>query len=433
MTFGGLVAAKAFPRITYDDRLPLRECQEPPPGDWRTWLFLGGRMTGKTEAMSRYVDRMMRLNAGWRGAIIAPTLGDAIESCVRGASGLQAVNPEVRLTTTGGGTHVRWPNGSEAKLFGAYGPEDVERLRAGGNRHLVWAEELAAWPKLQEAWDQMQFGLRLGDRPHVVASTTPKPRPLIVELVEAADDPADDSVVRTHGRSVDNTAIPQETRDRLLAKYAGTRLGRQELEGELLLDMPGALWSTEIIEANRVDEPATRLLRIVVAIDPAVTATDESDDTGIIVAGLGADGHGYVLDDLSCKAPVETWARIAVGAYRSRRADRVVAEVNNGGDMVEHLLRTVDPSVAFRKLHASRGKQTRAEPVAALYEQGRVHHVRTADLGELETELTRWTPEDKTSPDRLDALVWAITELMVDPAQEEYLVVYEDRVHISEY
>lgn len=432
-----LIADGYAPRIDYDHRPPLRECQLPPDGDWRVWLFLGGRGTGKTEAASRYVDRVMRTNPGWRAAIIAPTLGDAVEACVRGPSGIQTQNPDVRLTQAGGGTFVRWPNGSEAKVFGASGPEDVDRLRAGGNRHIVWAEELAAWARLNECWDHMQFGLRLGVRPHVVASTTPKPRKLIVDLVKRADDDDDLTVVRTHGRTEDNPGLSPDSLDEYRKAYAGTRLGRQELDGELLLDMPGALWTTERIEASRVDAVPVALVRVVVAVDPAVTATEESDDTGIVVAALGADGHGYVLDDLSCRLPVKQWATVAVGAYRTRQADRIVAEVNNGGDMVEHLLRTIDPAIAFRKLHASRGKQIRAEPVAALYEQGRVHHVRNPDdpehLVELEEQLTTWTPEDPDSPDRLDALVWAITELMVDPEPVERVETYRAPVFISDF
>jgi len=402
-----------------------RPHQVPPAGDWRLWLLLAGRGAGKTDAAAHYVDTYMTAHPGHRLAIIAPTLGDAVESCVNGPSGLRAHNPEIVMRTAGGGTYVRWPNGSEGKLFGAHTPEDVERLRAGGNRHLAWLEELAAWRYLEQAFEHMEFGLRLGTRPHAVASTTPKPRKRLIELTK------DPTVVVTTATTDDNPHLAPAVRARLFERYGGTRIGRQELLGEILLDVPGALWTGANLDLHRVDK-APDLYRVATAIDPAVTANDSSDDTGIIVAGIGVDGHGYVLADRTCKMSPDGWARRAVQAHRDFQGDRIVAETNNGGDMVEHLIRTVDPSAPYTTVHASRGKRVRAEPVAALYEQGRIHHV--GNFPELEAQQVSFLPEGGAEhDDRVDALVWAITWLMLQPEPETYLVEYEDRVHISDY
>lgn len=390
--------------------------QIPPDGDWRVWLLEGGRGSGKTDGAAKYLDDhctgpacMPRYPGGHRPAIIAPTLGDALEACVNGPSGLKAHNPGVRLVQGVGGTHVRWPNGVEGKLFGAFTPEDVERLRAGGNRCIVWAEELAAWVRLGECWDQMRLGLRLGSRPHVVASSTPKPRKRYLEIR------ADDRTARTGASTADNPHLSEEVRADYFATYGGTRLGRQELLAEILTDVPGALWTWAMLD-NRKTAPD--LTRVVVAVDPAVTSGEESDETGIVVAGLGVDGRGYVLADRSCRLSPDGWARRAVQAFDDYEAGLVVAEVNNGGDLVEQTIRTVRRTIPYRKVHASRGKQVRAQPVAALYEQGRVSHVEA--FPELEEQLTTWTPESGESPDRLDALVWALTELMLGNQREVY-------------
>lgn len=383
--------------------------QIPPPGDWQVWMMEGGRGSGKTDGAAHYIDQhcmgpscIPNYPGGHRPAIIAPTLGDAMEACVNGPSGLKAHNRGITSVQTLGGTHVRWPNGVEGKIFGAFTPEDVERLRAGGNRCIVWAEELAAWVRLGEAWDQMKFGLRLGPRPHVVVSTTPKPRKRYLEIR------ADAGTVRTGANTNANPHLNAGVRADLFKAYGGTRIGRQELDAEILTDTPGALWTWAMID-NR--QAAPDLARVVVAVDPAVTSGEGSDETGIVVAGLGVDGRGYVLADRSCRLSPDGWARRAVQAYDDFNADLVVAEANNGGDMVEQTIRTVRKTIPYRKVHASRGKQTRAQPVAALYEQGKVSHVEA--FPELEEQLTSWTPESGTSPDRLDALVWALTELMI--------------------
>jgi phage terminase large subunit-like protein len=396
---------------------PMRH-QIAPDGDWRVWLLEGGRGSGKTDGAAAYLDAhcngpacIPRIPGGHRPAIIAPTLGDALEACVNGPSGLKAHNPAVVSVQTAGGTFVRWPNGVEGKVFGAFTPEDVERLRAGGNRCVVWAEELAAWARLDQAWDQMRFGLRLGPRPHVVASSTPKPRKKYLAIR------SDEGTVRTGASTADNPHLTETVRAEYFKTYGGTRLGRQELNAEILLDVPGALWTWAMLGDRR---PAPDLTRVVVAIDPAVTSGEEADETGIVVAGLGVDRRGYVLADRSCRLSPDGWARRAVAAFDDCRADLIVAEVNNGGDLVEQTIRTVRRSISYRKVHASRGKAIRAQPVAALYEQGKVSHVEA--FPELEEQLTSWTPESGTSPDRLDALVWALTELMVKGGREAWAV-----------
>lgn len=267
-------------------------------------------------------------------------------------------------------------------------------------------DEVAAW-RYAESWTQAMLGLRLGRDPRVVATTTPRPTPLIRDLL------ADPATAVTHGSTYDNYAnLAPAFLDTIIRRYEGTRLGRQELDAELLTDVEGALWTLTMLDAVRVRE-APDLARIVVAIDPAVTSGEDADSTGIVVAGKGADGDGYVLADLTCRLSPDGWARRAVNAYEHHQADRIVAEVNNGGDLVETVLRTVAPRVSYKKVHASRGKRTRAEPIAALYEQGRVHHVGA--LPQLEDQMAAFVPDHfDGSPDRVDALVWALTELMLN-------------------
>ncbi|MFI1734034.1 terminase large subunit domain-containing protein [Streptomyces acidicola] len=387
------------------------------------WLQLGGRGTGKTDGCARYMVAHVngppcdpRLRGGHRMAIIAPTQGDAVEACVNGPSGLKAHDPRVVLRTTAGGTFARWPSGAEAKLFGAHTPDDVERLRAGGNRCLVWMEEVAAQRRLKEAITHSEMGLRIGQNPHYIGSTTPKPRTELIELTRS------DKVTVTRGKTRDAIHLPEEMRAHLIAKYAGTRIAAQELDGILLEDIEGALWSRALFDATRVGA-APPMARVVVAMDPAATSHDESDEMGIIVAGRGQQylpdingtmrQHGYLLDDLSGRmAPVEA-ARRAIAAYHKHRADAIVAEVNNGGEWIGTVIRQIDPTVNYRTVHATRGKLTRAEPVAAVFEQQAAHIV--GSLPEFEEQCVTWVPGD-TSPDRLDGGVWALTDLMLAPA-----------------
>lgn len=387
------------------------------------WLQLGGRGTGKTDGCARYMVAHVngppcdpRLRGGHRMAIVAPTQGDAVEACVNGPSGLRAHDPRVVLRTTAGGTFARWPSGAEAKLFGAHSPDDVDRLRAGGNRCLTWFEELAAMRRLGEAITHSEMGLRIGANPHYIGSTTPKPRKELVALTKSA------KVTITRGRTKDAIHLPQEQRDHLIRKYAGTRIAAQELDGVLLEDIEGALWSMAGLDAARVGA-VPPLSSVVVAMDPAATSTDEADEMGIIVAGRGAayipdrNGfqrqHGYAIDDLSGRMPPVEAARTAIRAYHEHRADAIVAEVNNGGEWIGTVIRQIDPTVNYRTVTASRGKATRAEPVAALTDQRSAHIV--GSLPDLEEQLTTWVPGDD-SPDRLDAYVWALTHLMLTSA-----------------
>nr|WP_202462513.1 terminase family protein [Streptomyces sp. SID8374] len=387
------------------------------------WLQLGGRGTGKTDGCARYMVQHVngppcddRVPGGHRMAIIAPTQGDAVESAVNGPSGLKAHDPRVVLRTTAGGTHVKWPSGAEAKLFGAHSPDDVERLRSGGNRCLVWLEEAAAMRRLGAALTHSAMGLRVGPNPHYIASTTPKPRKEIRDLLQRAD------VITTKGRTRDAIHLPEMMRTKLVQQYAGTRLERQELDGELIDDIEGALWSWRGLDATRVGA-APPMTRIVVAIDPAAKGGGESDEMGIIVAGLGeayipdrngfARRHGYVLDDLSGRMSPEECMRRAAQAYHAWKADRVIAEVNNGGDWIGLAMRQTDPTVNYDTVTATRGKATRAEPVAAIFDQLAAHVVTS--FPQLEEQLTTWVPGDD-SPDRLDAMVWALTKLMLAPA-----------------
>ena len=375
--------------------------QVAPDGDWLTWVILAGRGWGKTRTGAEDAAWSGMSNPGWRIAVVAPTSADARDTCIEGDSGLLNVLPRESVQTWNRSLgELILVNGTRYKTFSA---DEPERLR-GPQHNRAWADELAAW-RYPEAWDQLMFGLRLGQHPQAVVTTTPKPTPLVKSLVAAKT-----SIV-TRGSTFDNAAnLAPSALQMLKDKYEGTRLGRQELEAEILGDLPGALWSLSVLDAYRLRE-APEIQRIVVAVDPAVTATDASDEHGIIVAGLEGQ-RGLVLEDASLSGSPNEWARRAVSLYRSWNADCIVIEVNQGGDMVAHTIRTIDPNVKIKEVRASRGKHVRAEPIAALYEQGRVAHV--GSFPELESQMTQMTTsgyEGEGSPDRVDALVWAMTEL----------------------
>lgn len=394
-------------------------------GDWTFWLLLAGRGFGKTRAGAEFAIEKAKALPGSHGALVASTADDARKTMlsaglenVEGASGILAISPpDFRPIYEPSKRILSWPNGTVATLYSA---EEPNRLR-GPQHHWGWADEVAAWEKEAAAWDQFLFGLRLGDRPQACITTTPRPIALLRQLV------VDPRTVVTRGTTFDNaTNLAPSFLSEVIGKYEGTRLGRQELYAEILDDVPGALWSWERIDPLRVKEAPAELRRVVVAIDPAVSSSETSDETGIVVAGVGQcnclgkeELHGFVLADLSGKYSPNAWAQKAIAAYRANRADRIVAEVNNGGALVEVNLRTVDSRTPYRAIHASQGKRTRAEPVAALYEQGRVHHV--GFHVRLEDQLTTWDPlsSDK-SPDRLDALVWALTELMLNKNRAKF-------------
>lgn len=389
-----------------------RPAQVAPAGDWRVWLILAGRGFGKTRSGAEWVRGQIETGHAGRIALVGATAADVRDTMIEGESGLLRVFPvERRPRYEPSKRRVTFHNGAIATTYSA---DEPDRLR-GPNHDLAWADEVAAW-RYPESWDQLMFGLRIGDRPRAVATTTPKPTRLIRSLVERPD------VTVTRGSTYDNAAnLSPAFLNEMRNRYEGTRLGRQELEAELLLDADGALWTRSMLDDARTTTVPT-LKRVVVAIDPAASANADSDETGIIVAGVDDQGHGYVLEDRSVKGSPSEWASAAVTAHHVHKADRIVAEANQGGDMITHTLRTIDANVPVKLVHASRGKRTRAEPVAALYEQGRVHHAGA--FPELEDQLCTWTP-DGPSPDRLDALVWAITELMVGARQPEAVVPFQ--------
>jgi predicted phage terminase large subunit-like protein len=385
-----------------------RPNQLPPPGDWSIWLLLAGRGFGKTRVLSEWVCNQAQSGQAGRVALVAATAADARDVMVEGESGILAVAPDwARPIYEPTKRRVTWPNGAIATLYSA---DEPERLR-GPQHDAAACDELGSW-RHPAAWDMLMFGLRIGLHPRVVVATTPRPTRLIKGLLarEGKD------VVITRGSTYENRAnLAPIFLSQIISRYEGTRLGRQELDAEILDDVVGALWSRDMLEECRVDH-APELKRIVVAIDPAAKSGEDSDETGIIVAGIDGNGHGYVLADLSGRYAPAEWARKAIGAYRHHQADRIIAEVNNGGEMVEQVLRGVDSAVSFRAVHASRGKVTRAEPVSAFFEQHKVHLV--GNFPELEDQMVSFTTDfDRGragfSPDRLDAMVWALTELMV--------------------
>jgi predicted phage terminase large subunit-like protein len=398
--------------LTYTWSFWARPNQLPPAGDYRTWLLLAGRGWGKTRTGAETVRGWIESGECKRLAIVNDTAADVLGVNIHGPDGLIAVCPPWDKPKWNGATRsLTWKNGAVAITYSAEAPE----LLRGPQHDGAWADEPAKWKNLRKkdaeggtAWDNLMLGLRMGNHPRCVATTTPRPIPLIKDLLKRPN------VVVTRGNTFENDAnLTDEWFQEIESLYGGTRLGRQELYAELLEDIEGALWNRSQIDALRVQDKPEQLKRIVVAIDPAVSTNEGSAETGIVVAGLGVDGHGYVLADVSGKMSPDGWVQAVVKAYHAHAADRVVAEINNGGNLVGYALRTVGKHIPYKELHASRGKRTRAEPVAALYEQGKVHHVGT--FSDLEDQLTTWDASaNEASPDRLDALVWALTELMLE-------------------
>lgn len=395
--------------------------QLPPEGDWSTWVLMGGRGAGKTRAGAEWV-RIKVEGSGptdpgqaKRVALIGETVDQVREVMIFGESGIMACSPpDRRPDWIAGRKMLVWPNGAVAQVFSAHEPETLR----GPQFDLVWADEMAKWKKGDEAWDMLQFCLRLGDRPQACVTTTPRNAPALKSLL------AQPSTVSTHATTMDNAAnLPPSFLEEVQRRYAGTRQGLQELEGILLADAEGALWTGKMIsECQRADIP--ELDRVVVAVDPAVSAHGTSDECGIVVVGAQMQGpvqdwRVWVLEDATvASASPSAWAEAAVAAFERHDAERLVAEVNQGGGLVETVIRQVSPLLPFKALHATKGKAMRAEPVAALYEQGRVYHAR--GLGKLEEQMTMMTTkgfQGRGSPDRVDALVWAIYELVLEPAQ----------------
>ena len=382
-----------------------RKKQLAPDGDWHIWMILAGRGFGKTrlgaEDIAMYAMRYPNSNL----AVVAPTHGDLRRVCFGGPSGLLSVIPKECFLKSSDQkgysssvSEIRLWNGSKITGFAAQEPE---RLR-GPQFHRAWCDELASW-RYPEAFDQLMFGLRLGDNPQCVITTTPKPTKIIKELVERKD------AYVTTGSTFENEANLAESALKMLKeRYEGTNLGRQELYAEIIEAFEGALWKPALIDEARIQEKK-EMSKIIVAIDPAVTANQNSDETGIIVVGKCFNNEYHVLEDLSGRHKPDAWGKIAINAFYEWEADVIVAEVNNGGDLVEGLIRRIDSNISYRSVRATRGKILRAEPIAALYEQRRVHHVGV--FSELESQMCSYTGDTTSSPDRLDALVWGLTEL----------------------
>ncbi|MEW5963381.1 MAG: terminase family protein [Pseudomonadota bacterium] len=400
--------------LASDWQVWARDDQLPPPAlasgaPWRTWLILGGRGAGKTRAGAEWIRAVATDPAGGgeaRIALVGETLSEVRRVMIEGVSGLVAIHaPNERPRFEPSKRRLVWPSGAIAEMYSA---EDAEGLR-GPQFSAAWCDEVAKWREPERVWDMLQFGLRLGAWPQVVATTTPRPVPFLKKLIE------DEATAVTRAATHDNAAnlapsfIAEMTR-----RYAGSALGRQELMGELIDERAGSLWRRDWIEAARVTR-APDLRTIVVAVDPPVTATSASDACGIVVAGLADDNRAYVLADrtLQGREPA-AWARAAIAAYRDYRADRIVAETNQGGDLVIMVLKQIDAAVPVRTVRATRGKWVRAEPVAALYAEGRVAHVGSHEA--LEDQMCAFGIDGLVggrSPDRVDALVWALTDLLL--------------------
>lgn len=404
-------------KLLYTWEFWARPNQLLPEGEWDTWMPLAGRGWGKTrtgaESVRRWVEESER---PIRVALVGATARDVRRVMVEGESGLLNVCPPWNYPRyEPANLQLVWPNGSIAFMYSA---EEPGRLN-GPQHHKAWADELGVWRYGEEARDMLLFGLRLGDQPQELVTTTPKGAKTVRSIVKDAERNPD-RVLITRGSTYENAAhLAGPAIRRFREKYEGTRIGRQELYAEILEEAEGALWRRDWIEKNRVRaDVVPELKRVVVAIDPSVTSTEESDEVGIGAAGLGVDDRGYVLDDVSDILSPDAWARRAINLYKTRKADRIVGEVNNGGDLIEFTLRTIDKNVPYKKLHASRGKQARAEPIAALYEQNRVSHVGTFAM--MEDEMCQWEPlSGMRSPNRLDMVVWALTELMITPGERK--------------
>lgn len=395
--------------IGYRWTLQARDKQMLPPGDWITWAIIAGRGFGKTRTGSEttriWSDQVPIIH------LIARTTTDMRDTMIEGPAGILAVHPNRNKPKyEPSKKRLTWPNGCKALLFSADEP-DVLR---GPQCHKMWCDEVASWQYAEEAMDMAMMGLRLGNNPQAIITTTPRPIKVIKDLIADTDNHI------TTGSTYENAAnLAKAFFKKVIKKYEGTRLGRQELYAEILADTLGALWTQKMIEIAHVKE-APEMVRIVVAIDPAVTSDPNSDETGICVAGLGIDDRAYILEDLTGKYTPSEWARLAIGAYHKHNADRIIGEANNGGDLIETVIRTFQSDVSFSKVWASRGKVTRAEPVQALYEQHRVKHL--GSHSQLETQMTTWAAKTgEKSPNNIDAMVWAVTELMLN--QDTFFVV----------
>lgn len=389
-----------------------RQNQFAPAGDWQTWLVCAGRGFGKTRTGAEWVREQVELHGKQRIALVGPTAADTRDVMVEGESGLlNCFPPDKRPLYESSKRKVTFHTGAIAML---YSSEEPERLR-GPQHDAAWLDELCAWSRMQSTYDMLQFGLRLGNNPQSIITTTPKPLPLLREIL------ADPGTVVTRGNTYDNQKnLAKKFIEKIIRKYEGTRLGLQELNAQVLDDIPGALWTWPVIEQARWFGVCPEWVYRVVAIDPSVgDGNPENDECGIVVAGLGRDNMGYVLNDSSMTDEPEAWASRAVELYRELKCDWIIAEANNGGKLIESAIRAQPggAGIPVKLVHASQGKRTRAEPVSMLYQQGRVRHFGI--YPELENQMTNWSPKESDfSPGRMDALVWALTALMVEDASE---------------
>lgn len=390
-------------RLKYEWRAWARDSQLPPSGDWSIWVMMGGRGMGKTRSGAEWINGKAARYPGVHMALVGRTVADVRDVMIQGRSGILLVAPPwFRPEYSSSKRQIMWPNGSHATTYSADSPDQLR----GPQHSFAWGDERAAW-KYDDAWDQLMFGLRIppvaDEIPQCLVTTTPRSTKAMKDLIK------DPQTVVTRGTTYDNidNLSPTFLRE-IERKYGGTTLGRQEIEGALIEDVEGALWNRVLLDSSRVMK-APELVRIVIGVDPAVTNTETSDETGIVVAGEGVDHHAYVLADYTLKGTPLEWAQAVVTAYHLFKADRVIGEVNNGGDLIEQNIRTVDPNISYKSVHATRGKQIRAEPIVSLYEQNRAHHV--GNLPALEDEQCTWEPGVGKSPNRVDACVWSLTEL----------------------
>jgi phage terminase large subunit-like protein len=384
---------KALGALRYSWDFLARPKQKAPDGDWRIWLVMAGRGFGKTRCGAEWIRHKVE-GGSKRVFLVGRTSADVRDVMVEGPSGVIAcASPGMKPTYEPSKRRVIWPNGAVGMMFSAEEPD----LLRGPQAEFAWCDELAAW-KYTESFDQLMFGLRLGNDPKCVVTTTPRPIPLIKDLIKSK------STIMTTGSTYENRSnLAPQFFEEMIKRYEGTALGRQELYAEIIDEIPGALWTRSLLEGCRIERSKVPdMARVVVAIDPSVEGT--RNETGIVVCGLGVDGNGYVIADKSMMGTPDQWARKAVVAYHEYQADRIVAEVNQGGEMVEKVLRTVDADIPYKAVRASKGKLARAEPIAAFYEQGRVFHME--HFSRMEDQLCSYVPGERKSPDRLDAMVW---------------------------
>ena len=387
--------------LPYNWNFWARQKQLIPDDPWQIWLVRSGRGFGKTRMAAETIRKWVEEDGVKRIHLVGETPADVRDTMIEGESGILNISPPwFKPEYEPSKRRLTWPNGAMALVFSGANPEQLR----GPQCEKGWCDELASFKYVRETWDNLLFGLRLGENPQVMVTTTPKPISLIKEIRTAA------GTVLTTGSTYENVSnLTPIFFQNIISKYEGTSKGGQEIYGEELEQSPSALWVRSNIELYRV-EKIPPLVRVGIAIDPAVTSHVDSNETGIIVGGIGEDGHGYIFGDKSGRMAPLAWAKKAIDAYNDYQGDLVIGEVNNGGDLIETTLRMVDPHVSYKSVHATKGKYTRAEPISALYEQGKIHHV--GRFATLEDQMCTWEPGDE-SPDRVDALVWLLTELFL--------------------